>query len=299
MTPAELLAVSTPLPEKATRYAEDTYVQETLAHLADAGIDAVEFSRRHSLLLLKPDAIVARAVEPTLDWLRDNGFRVVSARVCPVDRHLVRALWYFAWNIASPERRRLADLLAEISDALVLVVAGDPAGLPTPVRLTAAKGPTDPGRRQPGELRYLLGRYSYLLNLIHSPDDPADVLREFAIYFDTGTREQVLREIESGVDRGDAAAACAADLYARTPARDFGRAAATRRLLDELGEVPVDFDADRDEDCARLVRSALAAGRPVDPWSVIVLGAQVLPMRANGRQILPPVSAPDWLEARP
>ncbi|MEV5648486.1 nucleoside-diphosphate kinase [Nocardia sp. NPDC052254] len=300
MNLVELLSTATPLPDKAARYSEDTYVQETVDQLDAAGLDAAEFAVRHSLLLLKPDAIVGRAVEPTVDWLRDNGFRIVSARSCPVDRHLVRALWYFAWNIASPERRRLADLLVGLSGALVLVVAGDPAPLPTPVRLTAAKGPTDPRKRQPGQLRYLLGRHSYLLNLVHSPDDPADVLREFSIYFDTGTREEILREIGAGTEAGDDAIALAAELYSHTPARDFGRGAAVTRLLADMGDAPADFDPESDEDCARLLRRAWATGRTVDPWSVIVLGSLVLPMR-NGahRQTLPPVSAHDWLEARP
>lgn len=300
MNLVELLSAATPLPDKAARYAEDTYVQETVDQLEAAGMDAAEFARRHTLLLLKPDAIVARAVEPTVDWLRDNGFRIEAARICPVDRHLVRALWYFAWNIASPERRRLADLLVGISDALVLVVTGDPAPLPVSVRLTAAKGPTDPRKRQPGELRYLLGRHSYLLNLVHSPDDPADVLREFAIYFDIDTREEMLRRIGTGADCSAEAVALAAELYSGTTARDFTRAAAIDRLQADIGDVPADFDPDRDEDCALLLRRAWATGRPIDPWSAIVLGSLVLPMRNGGhRQTLPPVSAHDWLEARP
>lgn len=296
----QLLASSTALPEKAARYAEDTYVQETVAQLDEAGIDPAEFSRRYSLLLLKPDAIVARAVEPTLKWLQDNEFRVIGSRICAVDRHLVRALWYFAWNIASPERRRLADLLVGISDALVLVVSSESGALPTSVRLTSAKGPTAPAARRPGELRYLLGRYSYLLNLVHSPDDPADVLREFSIYFDETTRAELLRDIVADAEQGEQAAAHAAELYARTPARDFDRIAAARQLAAEFGSVPVDFDPGSDEDCAALLRRAWATGRDVDPWPAIVLGSHVLPMRSGGRrQILPPVSAHDWLEARP
>jgi hypothetical protein len=110
----------------------------------------------------------------------------------------------------------------------------------------------------------------------------------------------VLREIGTGEDRGAEAAACAVKLYSRTPARVFTRSAATARLLADLGDVPADFDPDRDEDCALLLRRAWATGRAIDPWSAIVLGSQVLPMRNGGRrQTLPPVSAHDWLEARP
>ncbi|MEU8894684.1 nucleoside-diphosphate kinase [Nocardia sp. NPDC048505] len=289
-----LLEPLTPSAVKAEVYAEDTYVQETVEHLRRSGREPGAFAREHSLLLLKPDAVVARAVEPTLDWLAANGFQVVGARRVTVNRHLVRAIWYFAWNIASPERRRLADLLAGISDALVLILRGSDGELPVPVRLTEAKGPTDPRRRQPGHLRYVLGRHNFLLNLVHSPDDPADVLREFAILFDEDARAAVL------AGGGASAADLAGELYASTPERSFERAAALARVRRDLLEVGVPVAAElSDADCARLLHEAWDAGHELDPWSVLVLGSYVLPMRAGtGPQTLPPVTAQTWLEGR-
>ncbi|MEU7141267.1 nucleoside-diphosphate kinase [Nocardia sp. NPDC046473] len=300
----ELLAALTPQQEKVAAYVDDTYLRETVDQLDRLGVDAAKFAGEHSMLLLKPDAIVARSVEPTLKWLADNDFRVVSAFRVAVDRHFARALWYFAWNIASPERRRLADLLVGISDVLVLVVRGADAELPVPVRLTEAKGATDPRKRKPGELRYLLGRHSYLLNLVHSPDDPADVLRELAIYLDEHDRVRVIAEAGAGVDRSAEARAIANDLYARAPARSFDRAAAVERILRDLAAAgaPADpaFDPQADAECARLLYSAWADGRELDPWSVIVLGSYVLPMRVGTQsQTLRPVTAKDWLEERP
>ncbi|MFI6165150.1 nucleoside-diphosphate kinase [Nocardia sp. NPDC051052] len=301
---SELLAALTPQREKVTAYAADTYLQETVDQLDRLGVDAAKFAREHSLLLLKPDAIVARSVEPTLKWLADNDFRVVSALRVAVDRHVARALWYFAWNIASPERRRLADLLVGISDVLVLVVRGADAELPVAVRLTEAKGATDPRKRKPGELRYLLGRHSYLLNLVHSPDDPADVLRELAIYLDEDRRARVIAEVGEGVDRSSQALAIANDLYAQAPARSFDRAAAVERILRDLAAAgaPAEpaVDPAADAACARLLYAAWADGRELDPWSVIVLGSYVLPMRVGTQpQTLRPVTAKDWLEVRP
>lgn len=300
----DLLTTLTPSVEKVEAYLGDTYLQESVDQLDRLGVDAGKFSREHSLLLLKPDAIVARAVEPTLQWLSENGFRVVAARRTVVNRHLARALWYYAWNIASTERRRLADLLVEISDVLLLVVHGPDGELPVPVRLTAAKGATDPRKRKPGELRYLLGRHNYLLNLVHSPDDPADVLRELAIYWDEHSRASVIAELVSGEDRSAAALAIANDLYARTPARDFGRAEALAQVLRDIercgGAAPPGFDPAADGDCAQLLSAAWAQGRELDPWSVIVLGSYVLPMRTGTQsQTLRPVSASEWLEDRP
>lgn len=300
----ELLATLTPQREKVTDYAQDTYLQETVDQLDRLGVDAVKFAREHSLLLLKPDAIVARSVEPTVKWLADNEFRVVAAFRVAVDRHVARALWYFAWNIASPERRRLADLLVGISDVLVLVVHGTDAELPVSVRLTEAKGATDPRKRKPGELRYLLGRHSYLLNLVHSPDDPADVLRELAIYLDEHRRATVLADIGEGIDRASEALAIANDLYAQAPARSFDRADAVERILADLAAAGTPaapaFDPAADAECARLLYAAWADGREMDPWSVIVLGSHVLPMRVGTQpQTLRPVTAKDWLEVRP
>ncbi|WP_328410482.1 nucleoside-diphosphate kinase [Nocardia sp. NBC_00403] len=299
----ELLAGSTPSAEKAGVYLDDTYVQESVDQLDRLGVDAAKFAMQHSLLLLKPDAILARAVEPTLQWLADNGFRVVGAYRVPVDRHLARALWYFAWNIASPERRRLADLLVGISDVLVLVVHGPDGELPVSVRLTEAKGATDPRKRRPGELRYLLGRHNYLLNLVHSPDDPADVLRELAIYFDERTRAAVIAQAGAGVDRSADAVAIAHDLYTHAPARSFDRTDALARLLSDLDRagftLPPELDLESDTGCAQLLYSAWAADQDLDPWSVIVLGSYVLPMRTGTQpQTLRPVSATDWLEGR-
>ncbi|MEV0250959.1 nucleoside-diphosphate kinase [Nocardia sp. NPDC050712] len=289
-----LLAALTPTAAKADIYAEDTYVHETVQHLERLGIEPDAFARQHSLLLLKPDAIVARAVEPTLEWLAENDFQVIGAHRLPVNRHLARAVWYFAWNIATAERRRLADLLVDISDALVLVVRGADGELPVSVRLTEAKGPTDPRKRQPGELRYVLGRHNFLLNLVHSPDDPADVLREFTIFFDEAVRRDLLTRT---VDGAAVAAELAQELYAAAPARSFDRAEALARLCADAG-VPV-AAARSDADCARLLYDAWDAGRALDPWSVLVLGSFVLPMRTgSGSQTLPPVTAKTWLEGR-
>ncbi|QIS10227.1 nucleoside-diphosphate kinase [Nocardia arthritidis] len=298
-TVRELLTTLTPQAEKVDAYVADTYLLETVDHLDRLGIDPAKFGRQHSLLLLKPDAIVARAVEPTLEWLADNGFQVVGAERVAVNRHVARALWYFAWNIASPERRRLADLLVGISDVLVLVVRAADAALPVSVRLTEAKGPTDPRKRKPGELRHLLGRHSYLLNLVHSPDDPADTLREFAIYWDESRRGEVIARAEAGADGTARAREIAAELYAGTPARGFDRADALERIRRDItdGGAPVPADLESDADCARLLYDAWAAGQQLDPWSVLVLGSHVLPMRiGTGPQTLRPVSAKEWLE---
>ncbi|WP_067719483.1 nucleoside-diphosphate kinase [Nocardia yamanashiensis] len=292
-----LLTRLTPSTEKVDAYLDDTYVLEAVEQLERLNYDTVRFAHDHALLLFKPDAIAARAVESALEWLRDNGFEVVGAHRVTLSRHVIRALWYFAWNIASLERRRLAALLMDLSDAMVLVVRETDAALPTSIRLTQAKGPTDPGKRVPGQLRYLLGRYSYLLNLVHTPDDPADVVRELGIYFDEPTRAEVVAQADAGRDRAAEAAVLAKEIYAEAPARSFDRAAAIATLVGESGRPAPESDAD----CAAWLHAAWDAGRDLDPWATVVLGSYVLPMRTPGTRIqsLPQVTARDWLEERP
>ncbi|MFC8043876.1 nucleoside-diphosphate kinase [Nocardia sp. NPDC057353] len=299
-----LLARLTPQPAKVAAYRGDTYVAETVEQVQRFGLDPAAFATSHSLLLLKPDAIVARAVDPTLNWLADNGYRLVAAEIVPVNRHLARALWYYAWNIASPERRRLADLLVQISDAMVLVVTAAADPLPVPIRLARDKGPTDPRKRRPGELRHLLGRDNYLLNLVHTPDDPADVLRELAIYFPEHRRADIISATDSRLTSAEISRAAAGDavvtprprelaekLYARTPERSFDKDTALQRVLADLAPGATDADP------ATLLTEALTAGTPIDPWSAIVLGSHLLPMRTGTEpQTLPPVTPTHWTE---
>jgi nucleoside diphosphate kinase len=167
-------------------YGRDTYFIECLEQVCGLTDDVIEFAHGCAVLLLKPEAVVTRQLIPAVDWLGANGFRVVAAEPVRLTRTMVRALWYFQWNLATPQRRRLADLLVEMGDCLVVVVrcADRPPLQPASVLLTTLKGPANPQARSPGQLRHLLGGPSYLLNVAHTADEPADVLRELGVYFD-------------------------------------------------------------------------------------------------------------------
>lgn len=184
-------------PRKRTLFGSDTYFLESVEQLGTLTADVDGFLHRHAALLLKPDAVVSRQLPTTVDWLARNGFRIVAAERTRLTRTVVRSLWYFQWNLATPERRRLADLFTDSCDSVVLIVRQDadgaeaPPSAPASVVLTERKGPTDPRARVPGQLRHETGRYSYLLNLVHTPDEPADVARELGIYFDSGLRRRV------------------------------------------------------------------------------------------------------------
>jgi nucleoside diphosphate kinase len=280
-------------PDKRALYGADTYYQESHGQLAALTDDITGFAHRHAALLLKPDAVVARRLGAAVDWLTDRGYRIVGAAVTRLTRTMIRSLWYFQWNLATPYRRRLAALFLEDADALVLLVRPDhDPDIPASVELTRLKGPTDPGARRPGQLRHLLGNYSYLLNLAHTPDEPADVLRELAVHFDDSVRERLFRSALADEDRTADALELAGRLYARTEQRDLAFDPAVARLRDAVSR---HRGADPTATPRTLLETAWDRGIDLDPWDTVIVGSQVLPMREPGRApVLDGADASAW-----
>lgn len=280
-------------PAKQHLYGADTYFQESHEQLAALTEDVTGFAHRHAALLLKPDAVVARRLEAAVDWLNGRGYRIVAAAVTRLTRTMIRSLWYFQWNLATPHRRRLAALFLEDADALVLLVRPehDPE-VPASVELTRLKGPTDPGARRPGQLRHLLGRHSYLLNLVHTPDEPADVLRELAVHFDDTARDRLLRCALAGEDRTAEALELTGRLYAAAKPRNLDFEPAVDRLRDAVAR---HRGTDPTAGPRLLLETAWEYGIDVDPWDAVIVGSKVLPMRQPGRApVLDGVDAGVW-----
>ncbi|GGS29946.1 hypothetical protein GCM10010269_80700 [Streptomyces humidus] len=280
-------------PLKQRLYGADTYFQESHEQLADLTDDVTGFAHRHATLLLKPDAVVTRTLDAAMEWLAEQDFRIVGAATTRLTRTMIRSLWYFQWNLATPYRRRLAALFLEDADALVLLVrAGHDSDIPASVRLTELKGPTDPEARAPGQLRHLLGRYSYLLNLVHTPDEPADVLRELAVHFDHTERDRLFRSALADEDRTRQALHLADQLYAGTKPRDLDFEPAAERLRAALAGLP---GLDPDATPRQLLEHAWEHGVDVDPWDAVIVGSKVLPMRHPGRTpVLDGAGAEEW-----
>ncbi|MGJ6126498.1 nucleoside-diphosphate kinase [Mycolicibacterium sp. Y3] len=261
-----------------SRYQTDTYFVQTRDALARLRIDADEFSFHRAVLLLKPDAAITGGMSRAVAWLREHRYGIVGAHPVALTPLHLRALWYFNWHRATAERRMLADQLAQLSPSLVLIVTHPDRDRPVSVRLTADKGPADPDQRVPGQLRYALSSGTYLLNQVHSPDDPDDVLRELSIYFS----EVVLGEVISAAALGDDASAdalrIAAEIESGVPRRSGDLAAAhadTWNRLQGSGAVP------QPETGRHWIAAIEAADRhriPLDTWYRIVLQSAYLPM---------------------
>lgn len=80
----------TGMPEKEALYATDAYFWEGWEDLVDVAQEsALAFLRTHAFILVRPDAIASRKIEPILQWLHLNGYSVVDAAALRPDHHQV------------------------------------------------------------------------------------------------------------------------------------------------------------------------------------------------------------------
>lgn len=267
--------------QPVSRYQCDTYYVQTRDVLAQLRIDADEFAWRHAVLLLKPDAAVTRGMGRAVTWLETNGYRIVGASAVALTPLHVRALWYFNWHKATPQRRRLADQLARMSKSIVLIVTHPGDDVPVSVRLTADKGPADPAQREPGQLRHALASGTYLLNQVHSPDDPDDVLRELSIYFDEAQLPAVLSACAADVPAGADAAQLAARIESGCVRGSVDIAEVQDAIWADLQAAGVTSRPRTGPDWIAAIAAADGQHHDIDPWYRIVLEAAYLPMHRN------------------
>lgn len=300
------------LPRKRSLYAADTYFRESFEDLAAVGGGSIErFCHDHALLLLKPDAVVTRRLGTVLRWVLSYGFSIVWAATVTIDRHGIRALWQYGLNAASRDRRDAADLYVTACECLLLLLALPGRPEPASLVLSEVKGPADPVRCRPGQLRYDVGSLNYQLNLVHAADEPADLLRELAVLCNHETRTGLYRRTldrpaGSPPDGRSEAFALVERLEAATPEvdleldrtlRELAAAAdahrygdtrtAARELLSLIGRVRGRCS----QDWRGVVRLAESSGVPVSRWQRIVLATHLLDPYLPGTTSLLPDSS--------
>lgn len=273
--------------DKLDLYATDTHFLESWEDLLAAGEEqSLPAPSRFAALTLKPDAVVGRTLKPTLEWLGDHGFSIVAAELVEFERHIIRGIWQYSWNVASRDRKDLVDVLLTTTPSLFLALRGpENASL----WLSQNKGPANPKYRQPGQLRYGLGYFSTLLNFVHTSDEPADFIRELAVYFPAPTRQRIYRAMGSE-DSSQLAESLANDLESRFPAHDLELDASIDRIRTLVDSDQGDGSNDRarlrhllDEIASRssrdwrtLFRLTEAARVPCQDWDLIVIATNLV-----------------------
>ncbi|HEX8052715.1 MAG TPA: nucleoside-diphosphate kinase [Thermoleophilaceae bacterium] len=265
-------------------------------------------------MLVKPDAVAGRRLDATLRWLAEHEVAIVAAERCRLTRRTIRALWQYQWNLATRDRRDLADLLMPSVESLLLVLrprAGQGRDdVPFTLTLNRMKGPADPEARAPGQLRHSLGNENYLLNFVHTTDEPADMVREIGVLFEPAVRRRVYEAARDGRDAAQDARREVDELHRQVAPQDLSLAGALERVAGRARALQPSRERDELLAAVERVRSgderdwrglrALAdrADVPLERWDQIALGTHLMNAKEEGREpVLAGVTAADWLAA--
>ncbi|MGN6274722.1 MAG: nucleoside-diphosphate kinase [Solirubrobacterales bacterium] len=281
---------------KRQLYGTDTYAIEGLEAVERvAGDEARAFCYEHSLLVVKPEAVVSRRLERIFSWLDEIGFRIVDAVPFRFSPAITRGLWRYHWNAVTAAHRQAVDLLVESGPSLaVLVRASEVNGVPASLRLAELKGHADPARRQAGQLRYELGNFNALLNHVHSPDEPIDVLRELAVVLAPQSLESLLGAARLGQELSahQLSRGLASSLY------EIAGPPPALGLADVLRELGIELEV-AELDLGDLLQRSADGELALSRWQRVVLTtAYTESVRSDVRRLVPSVSLADWVEGR-
>jgi nucleoside diphosphate kinase len=237
--------------DKATAYVDDIYFRESWADATEKVPDPSTTLRCTTYVLIKPEAVASGRAGRLAQLLVDRGLHMLDVRAVRMDRRTVRELWRYQLNGAPLATLTAVDLVASAAPSLLVLLADDGSALgeggSMTARLSAAKG-ASAGPRGPDTLRALLGSTVQVLNFLHVPDEPADLVRELGVWFDRPQRGQVYRLLTGrSAPRKDAQ-----ERILRFEAR-------TSRCDLELGPAEVRLTAATGPSCRALTDEVLAA----------------------------------------
>lgn len=233
---------------KRAHYADDPYFWEgwTSFLAAAPGQPAEAALRQLTFLLVKPEAIAGRRVAPILDFLRSHGYRIIGTWPLRMGRHEARALWRYQLNAVPIAHIRALELLVGAGELFLLGLDRPPATSETSAAESlshskgSSAGPPHGDGAPPGDdsLRGRLRAPALMLNFVHAPDEPADMVRELAVLCDVDTQARVIAAMldasrwtgASFTSAAREAGAIMTSRYATTAAHDLDVAASLRRM---------------------------------------------------------------------
>jgi hypothetical protein len=176
-----LLSSLTVMPEKAAVYRSEGLIDDLLTVEGDERLTVLRVAEHLTVVLLRPELAVQRKTQECLSLLEAEGFHPVRCVPVAVEP-LCRQMWRYQWNAATDGLLHLAQRLYSAHTCLATVLwTPRRSRIPATVRLAEVKGPADPVGRAAHTLRSRLGSPQKLLALVHSPDEPLDLLREVAL----------------------------------------------------------------------------------------------------------------------
>jgi len=183
-------------PNKVMAYKDDFVPEEAWRVILEVfGSETRSFLYGHTFLLLKPELLARRLSWKALSFLADQGFAPIAQVPVPVSRNAAHHMWRFQWNAATTDRVVLTNMVNAKSDSLLVVLRdGNPGPVPASVKLWKLKGSAHAERRTEQHLRTVVRMHNRMLGFVHTPDEPADLVRELGILMDPVAMGLLLEE---------------------------------------------------------------------------------------------------------
>lgn len=191
-------------PAKIDLYGEDSYFRIGLdSWVRRQGQSQQVDIRDVGSLLIRPDAFVTRQVPNILERVTALGFHPVAFCALQSNRLVPLELWRYQHNAGSLDRLALTQLIFDGWPCVWVLVKRSDSNtdpLPCSVHLQGVKGSTHPECRTRTSIRGTVNAPGRLLSLIHTADEPADVLREFGLLLNREDRTLVLETLGETLD---------------------------------------------------------------------------------------------------
>ncbi len=274
-------------------YASEPYLRESIAD-ADAvlGKYLQGFTQRYASILIKPDAIVGRRATLIWDYLRDHGFRIVQAMPFQFDRLMVRELWRYSMNISTNAKFALVDSIHAASQSIYLLLEDQTpecaAGSAT-VRLHHLKGSAFASERSRNSIRSVAKSPNEMLVLVHTPDEPLEMLREIGLLFDHENRknlfESALHMLDENVaQQREEIASIIAQIESSTPVHELDLKISTARLREHFSTPPENLSPN--EIWERIIQTSWSSKDSTAFWDSIMVGSSVIDLSIAGMRKL-------------
>lgn len=142
---------------------------------------------RYGLMLIKPDALMMGKISEIFSILQEAGYELIYYVRKNIGSARSAELWKFSWVNASLECILVNQKLFSMHDSLILILrTHDTSKKSACEMLTDLKGSAIESKRKPYQIREKIKPINYVLNYVHTSDDPDDFLREIGILLDWG-----------------------------------------------------------------------------------------------------------------
>lgn len=295
-------------------FAGDPYFRDAWDDFREAcgtGQAQTEQLFRVAPLVLRPDAIATRGGTRLLEAVAAQGFVPVACETFRFNRHTTREVWRYQLNIATRERIDVMDMIMPAAESLyVLLHDATDSPVPATTRLSSLKGPSRPEDRQASHLRHIAGpAQASVLTYLHVSDEPADIVRELGIFFDSSQRNRLLGRLCSTEDATGAVLAELATIESRTQPSDLCWRPALARLRQALDQASTanraqtevlsglidQVLAGRSKEWQALLAQADGLNLDWDYWDRVAVAAELSARHLDAMPVLPDVGRTSWV----